>query len=86
MRNDGFLRGAGRPFQVLLGGTAPKLTAYLSKVTLLLIMNILRYSWLLDSTYWGSELFSCAEPAKLPFLEAGAWLAAGSVTLYFIYF
>lgn len=30
---------AGR-FQVLLGGTAPKLTAYLSKVTPLLIMNI----------------------------------------------
>lgn len=67
---------AGR-FQVLLGGTAPKLTAYLSKVTLLLIMNI--FCGILG--YWtlligAQSSFSCAEPAKLPFFRG--WGMAGS--------
>ena len=77
---------AGR-FQVLLGGTAPKLTAYLSKVTLLLIMNICALFLATGLYLLGLKVFFHVPNLTYAlFFEAGAWLAAGSVTLYFIYF
>ncbi|WP_307893243.1 lantibiotic immunity ABC transporter MutG family permease subunit [Bacillus swezeyi] len=74
-------------FQVLLGGTSPKLAAYLSKMTLLIVMNICAIYLAIGLYLFGLRfLFHVPNLPYSLFVEGGAWLAAGSVALYFIYF
>lgn len=74
-------------FQVLLGATSVKLTPYVSKIALLLMMNAAAV-FLAIAVYLAGLTFVLKVP-DLPyalFLEGGAWLFAGCVTLYMIYF
>lgn len=87
MRNDGFIRGAGRPFSSAVGRHGAQINGLFKQSHTAsvheLVCGILGY-WTL--CIGAQSSISCAEPDNRPFLEAGAWLAAGSVTLYFIYF
>ncbi|MFN2746484.1 lantibiotic immunity ABC transporter MutG family permease subunit [Bacillus sp. z60-18] len=74
-------------FQVLLGRTSPKFVAYVSKMTLLLFMNICAIYLAIGLYLLGLRfLFHVPNLPYFLFLEGGAWLVAGSVALYFIYF
>ncbi|MBK4204474.1 lantibiotic immunity ABC transporter MutG family permease subunit [Bacillus subtilis] len=74
-------------FQVLLGSTSPKVIAYVSKMLMLLFMGLCSIGLALFIYIIGLKFI-----LKVPdlsygiFIMGGAWLVAGSVVLYCIYF
>lgn len=74
-------------FHVLLGSTSPKIVAYVSKVFMLLFLEICSIGLALFIYFIGLKFI-----LKVPdlsydiFIMGGAWLVAGSVVLYCIYF
>ncbi|MCZ4247975.1 lantibiotic immunity ABC transporter MutG family permease subunit [Bacillus amyloliquefaciens] len=74
-------------FKVLLGSTSPKIIAYVSKTLLLIFMNICSVSISLIIYLLGLKfILQVPNLSYTIFITGGAWLVAGSIALYFIYF
>lgn len=74
-------------FQVLLGSTFPKITAFISKVLMLIILNIFSIS--LAMIIYIIGLTFVLEVPNLSysiFITGGAWLVASCIVLYLLYF
>ncbi|WP_303981225.1 lantibiotic immunity ABC transporter MutG family permease subunit [Niallia circulans] len=74
-------------FQVLLGGTSPKIIAYASKMLMLLLMElcsigIALFLYIIGLTF----ILNVPDLSYDIFITGAAWLVAGSVVLYVIYF
>ncbi|MBG9770287.1 lantibiotic immunity ABC transporter MutG family permease subunit [Bacillus vallismortis] len=74
-------------FHVLLGSTAPKVIAYVSKLFMLLIMEVFSIGLALLIYFIGLKfILNVPDLSYDMFIMGGAWLVAGSVVLYCIYF
>ncbi|KXZ20117.1 lantibiotic immunity ABC transporter MutG family permease subunit [Bacillus nakamurai] len=74
-------------FKVLLGSTSPKIIAYVSKMLLLIFMNIGSIIMSLIIYLLGLKfILQVPNLSYTIFISGGAWLVVGSIALYFIYF
>ncbi|CCU60437.1 lantibiotic immunity ABC transporter MutG family permease subunit [Bacillus subtilis] len=74
-------------FQVLLGSTSPKVIAYASKMLMLLFMELCSIGIALFIYIIGLKFILHVPDLSYDiFITGGAWLVAGSVALYCIYF